>query len=301
MRFRQMLAERQSKVNSLVCVGLDPLEEKLPPCLITDDGIPLDAVENWMVDIAVATSPFASMFKPNLGHWEAFHGGLEALGRAISRIRNLCPDIPIFADCKRGDISRTQVQYRKAVFDILGADGMNFSPYMGKDCMAALVDKNNPGKALVGLCYTSNPDARQMQDVFVDTGAGKYWEFVAGCVHTWAEELGVLQDAGLVMAAAYVPKGYDEVYSEHLYRCRRIVGNDMWFLIPGVGAQGGCIVETVRAAYAGPGSIVINSSSEIDFASSGEDYAQAAAYKAKALRDAINAVKGGKTDYGSSC
>ena len=92
------------------------------------------------------------------------------------------------------------------------------------------------------------------------------------------------------MAAAYIPKGYGEVYSEHLYRCRRIVDNDMWFLIPGVGAQGGCIAQTVRATYTEPGSVAINSSSEIDFASDGEDYAEAAARKAKELRDAINAA-----------
>lgn len=291
MGFRQMLAERQSKVNSLVCVGLDPLEEKIPDCLKGKSGRLACEVENWMVDIAMATAPYASMFKPQLAHWEAIPGGFEALARAVNRIHCAFPDIPIFGDCKRGDIARTQKQYGSAMFDLFGFDGINFSPYMGRDCMAALVDKNHPGKGLVSLCYTSNPDARQMQDVFVDTGAGRYWEFVAGCVHTWAEELGVLEDAGLVMAAAYIPKGYGEVYNEHLYRARRIVGNRMWFLIPGVGTQGGCIAETIRAAYTGPGSIAINSSSEIDFASSGEDYAEAAARKAKELRDVINVCR----------
>jgi orotidine-5'-phosphate decarboxylase len=68
-----------------------------------------------------------------------------------------------------------------------------------------------------------------------------------------------------------------------------MVGDKLWFLIPGIGTQGGFIAETVKAAYAGPESIAINSSSEIIFASSGEDYAEAAAQKAKELRDKINA------------
>jgi orotidine-5'-phosphate decarboxylase len=93
------------------------------------------------------------------------------------------------------------------------------------------------------------------------------------------------------MAAAYYPVGCgNDPMSRHLTRCREIVGDKLWFLIPGVGAQGGCVEETVRAAYCGPGSIAINSSSEIDFASAGEDFAQAAAGKAEELRDQINAA-----------
>jgi orotidine-5'-phosphate decarboxylase len=162
--------------------------------------------------------------------------------------------------------------------------------------MAALVDKENLGRALVGLCYTSNPDARQVQDLWVPgaTTDGAYlWEYFAEWILQWAEELGVVENAGLVMAAAYrTKKDAREIYSRHLTRCREIVGNKLWFLIPGIGAQGGFIKETVRTAYVGPGSIAINSSSEIDFASAGPDFAEAAAKKAMELRDAINKCLG---------
>lgn len=292
--FRAMLAERQKEANSLVCVGLDPLLEKMPECLRSEKAFPVLDVEVWMAKIAFATGEFASMFKLQSAHWEAIPGGAGALGRTIDRIHRTLPGIPVFLDCKRGDIARTQQQYRVAHFDIQEADGMNFSPYMGKDCMSALVDKNNLGRALVGLCYTSNPDAREVQDVMVRIGDGRviseipYWQFIAERTLAWATELGVVENAGLVMAAAYKPKDAVEIYSRHLIRCREIVGDKLWFLIPGIGAQGGFIEETVRTAYVGPGSIAINSSSEIDFASSGPDFAEAAAKKARELRDASN-------------
>ncbi len=290
MGFRARLASRQETAETLVCVGLDPLLEKMPQCLNDGPGSLADKTELWMSDIAAATGPFASMFKPQSAHWEAIPGGVEALKRTVDRIRRMCPDIPIFGDGKRGDISRTQQKYRDAFFDILGVDGMNFSPYMGKDCMAALVDKENPGRALVGLCYTSNPEAREIQDLVLGDGS-RLWESMAFKILCWAEDLGVVEDAGLVMAAAYEsPKKSGKIYSNHLAICRKLVGDRLWFLIPGIGTQGGAIEETVRAAYTGPGSIAINSSSEIIFASNSSDFAEAAAKKAKELRDQINAA-----------
>jgi orotidine-5'-phosphate decarboxylase len=288
--FRERLAARQSMVKSLVCVGLDPLPEKFPDCLRSvgyePDG---EGFRMWMTKIALATGKYASMFKPQSAHWEAVSGGAEALKKMTEQIHAEFPGI-VFLDCKRGDIARTQKQYGVACFNNLGVDGMNFSPYMGRDCMAALVDKANLGRALVGLCYTSNPDAREVQDVRLADGRC-FWEFIAERTLAWAEALGIVENSGLVMAAAYEnPKGSGNVYSEHLTRCRQIVGDKLWFLIPGIGTQGGFIAETVRKAYVGLGSIAINSSSEIDFASSGEDYAEAAAEKAKELRDQINAA-----------
>lgn len=293
MGFRETLKARQEKVGSLVCVGLDPLVEKMPPPSASRPLVDW-SVERWMTDIAIATAPYASMFKPQIAHWEAMGpAGIEALKRTIANIHKHCPDVPIFMDCKRGDIDDTQAQYRIAILQKLGADGMNFSPYMGRSCMKALVNDQTRGKALVGLCYTSNPDARQVQDVIVKINGTEmpYWCFIAGCTSDWATELGVLEDAGLVMAAAYEnPKGSGVVRSEHLTHCRQIVGNRMWFLVPGCGKQKGAVAETAKYSYAGPGSVAINSSSAIDFASSGDDYAEAAANEARRFRDEINAA-----------
>jgi orotidine-5'-phosphate decarboxylase len=285
--FREKLKARQIAINSLVCVGLDPLPEKLP-----DHIRGWAPILTWMSGIVDGTAPYASMFKPQSAHWEAIPDGINVLNELIRYIHKTYPDIPVFLDCKRGDIDRTQARYRAAHFDIGGVDGMNFNPYMGKDCMEQLVDKNHLERAIVGLCYTSNPSARDIQDVVLATGH-KLWEFIATITLRWAEDLRVVQNAGLVMAAAYEnPKGSGKVYSEHLSCCRDIVGDKLWFLIPGIGTQGGFIAETVKTAFKGPGTIAINSSSEIDFASSGMDFVEAAGKKACELRDAIRAAGG---------
>ena len=287
--FRQRLKERQEKIQSLVCVGFDPLPPKLPECVTNEPAdfhLSTDMV-TWMEKIADATAPYASMFKPQKAHWEAFINGAWALQKLVSYMKINHPEIPVFLDCKRGDIGRTQERYQIAHFDIDGVDGMNFSPYMGDDCMGCLVNKDKPGRAIVGLCYTSNESAREVQDVLLADGR-HYWEFMAECILAWSEKFGITQDAGLVMAAAYEnPKGSGRVYSEHLTRCRQIVGDQLWFLIPGVGTQGGFVRETVQTAFTDFGSMAISSSSEIDFASSGQDYAEAAAKKARQLRDHI--------------
>jgi hypothetical protein len=116
---------------------------------------------------------------------------------------------------------------------------------------------------------------------------------MAETILKWAKELGVVADAGLVMAAAYKdPRDPEKIFSFHLSQVRKIVGNELWFLIPGIGTQGGFVEETIHAAFIGPGSIAISSSSDIIFASSGEDFAEAAARKAEELRDQIRAAGG---------
>ena len=291
--FREKLARRQIAVNSLVCVGLDPLPEKLPKCLRKKFWLSANwkAIAQWMIDEVDTTAPYASMYKPQKAHYEAFRGGDKALQRIVDYIHKFYPDIPVFLDCKRGDIGRTQERYRIAHFDIDGVDGMNFSPYMGSSCMKPLFDASHPGRAIVGLCYTSNPEAREVQDVVLADGR-QYWEFIAETIRRWAWEIGVNENAGLVMAAAYeASKGPGEVFWQHLARCREIVGNDLWFLIPGVGTQGGFVAETVCRAYSGPGSIAVNSSSEINFASDGPDFAEAAGKKTAELCAAMRCVQ----------
>lgn len=290
--FRERLCVRQKITGSLLCIGLDPKVEKMPAHIRTkldkpDDGLQLALdVANWMIAIVDSTHMYACMYKPQKAHWEALGKyGQHALQLVIDHIKKNYPEIPIFLDCKRGDIDATQEMYRIAHFDIDGAEGMNFSPYMGKSCMKALVDKNYPGRALVGLCYTSNPDAREVQDPIMADGR-PYWQFIAERTLAWAEELDVVENAGLVMAAAYeYPKVSGIVCSDHLRKCREIVGDKMWFLNPGVGTQGGFIKETIAAGFVGYGSIAINNSSEIIFASNGTDFAEAAQMKARGSYD----------------
>lgn len=294
--FRVRLAKRQEKVRTLLCVGLDPDVNEIPDHIKKDiiflnDQEKTREVEDWAISIVDATAPFVSMYKPQIAHWEALGmNGLKAMKRVFFHIKNNYPEIPIFLDCKRGDIDNTQEKYRVACFEKYGVDGMNFNPYMGKSCMKALYDEEHPERSLVGLCFTSNPDARQTQNVVLANG-DFYWEYIAKCTLKWAEELGpgVLNNAGLVMAAAYSEKNNPEaVRKEHLVICREIVGDKLWFLIPGIGKQGGLMKETIQASFIGYGSIAINESRSVIFASNGEDFAEAAG---KAAEKSCNSMR----------
>ncbi len=294
--FRKRLADRQKKIQSLVCVGLDPLPSKMPECLKENNGNEADIIADWMIRIVNATTRYTAMYKLQRAHWEAIPGGEEALRRVIEYIRTKYPLVLIFTDCKRGDIQRTQARYREAIFNLDKTQGANFSPYMGKDCMEFLVDPEHKYRAIVGLCYTSNPKAREVQDVKLENGL-MYWEFIAQKTLEWSQQLDITENAGLVMAAAYEnPKGSGNVFSEHLSRGRKIVGDKLWYLIPGVGTQGGFVEQTVKDGWAGYGSMVINSSSGIIFASQGNDFDEAAGKEAEKLQKAIyEAMK--KYDY----
>lgn len=307
-----MLARRQQEVGSLLCVGLDPQLLHIPYAItakhnLSEDRIggfladPSDpqgktgrriasAFEDWMKGVVDATVPYACMFKPQSAFWEAIPGGREAMQRVIRHIHEDYPDIPVFLDCKRGDIGTTQGAYGFAHLKIDDVDGMNFNPYMGRDCVEALAKLNLPGRAFVGLCRTSNPSAWDIQDAFMGDGR-RFYEHVAEQSLSWFDKLGVTENAGLVMGAAHKSSDLllcphwarspmatvSEIYDGHFYRVRDIVGGKLWFLIPGVGAQGGFEKATVRAAWTGWGSIAVNSSSAISNASRDDDYAEAAA------------------------
>lgn len=270
--FREQLAQRQEKIGSVLCVGLDPTIEKIPERFNQDRPVAKNVL-HWMIWVVDETSPYTSMYKPNRAFWESIPKGEDALKDLIKYIKGKYPDIIIFDDVKRGDIGNTQNQYRIAHFEIDGADGINFSPYMGRDCLEGLFDSQHPGRSIVSLCYTSNPAAREIQDATMENG-DKLWEFIAKKNLEWTKELGI-ENAGLVMAAAYEPiKGSGTVYSEHLSRCREIVGSNFWFLIPGVGTQGGFLEQTIKASFTGWGSIAINSSSGIIFSENPKEAAQ---------------------------
>jgi len=286
--FRMRLAKRQIEANSLVCIGIDPLEKKLPePIFEKFAGVTTEAMMLWLMKYVDATAPFASMFKPQRAYFEGMRqcDGIAVLRFIVAYIQYHYPSIPIFLDCKRGDILRTQQQYGVAHLILDAVDGMNFSPYMGSECMEGLSEISGNIDSVVSLCYTSNESARETQEVLLADGR-QYWEYIADLTLNWAKKLGVVENAGLVMAAAYErPKKSGHIFTWHLKRGREIVENDLWFLIPGIGTQGGFVLQTVKYAFSGPGSMAMNSSSELLFASNSADFAEASAGKAEELRD----------------
>jgi len=268
MGFIHKLRARWQQADSLVCVGLDPDPAKFPDAFVDDE----DALFSFCRDIVDATAPYACAFKPQIAYFAAHNGGEAALQRLVAHINGAHPDVPVILDAKRGDIGSTAAQYAVEAFERYGADAVTLNPYMGRDSADPFLQYNDRG--CVFLCHTSNPGARDFQELDVD-GEPLYQRIARTIAGEWNAD----GNCALVVGATF---------PEELKVIRGIVG-DMPLLIPGIGAQGGDIEAVVRNGRTADGTgLVINSSRGILYASSGAGYAEAAADAARDLRDAIN-------------
>ena len=274
MGFIGQLRARWETSNSLVCVGLDPDRARLPDAFVEDDD---DALFSFCRDIVDATAEFACAFKPQIAYFTARNGGEVALQRLIAHVNGNFPDIPVILDAKRGDIGSTAEQYAAEAFDRYGADAVTLNPYMGRDSAEPFLQRFDRG--CVFLCHTSNPGARDFQELSVGDGSGGGEPLFQRIARTIATQWNSAGNCALVVGATF---------PEELKVIRGIVG-DMPLLIPGIGVQGGDLEATVRNGKNAEGAgLVINSSRGILYASQGEDYADAAAHAARNLRDQIN-------------
>jgi orotidine-5'-phosphate decarboxylase len=271
MDFTTTLQAAWTKNDSLLCVGLDPDPAKYPTALKGRD----DAAFEFCRAILDATAGLVCAFKPQIAYFAAQRAEdqLEAL---IRHIHDKHPGIPVILDAKRGDIGSTAEQYAREAFERYDADALTVNPYMGFDSVAPYLA--HKGRGVIILCRTSNPGGSDLQ--FLETGGegGKrrLYQHVAELVATKWNASG---QCALVVGATF-PAELAEV--------RRIAG-DMPLLVPGIGAQGGDIAATVSAGRTAAGTgLMINSSRAILYASSGEDFADAARRAAQETRDAIN-------------
>ena len=265
MKFLDKLLQASRKNNSLVCVGLDTDEGKIPPFLKSEDD-PTFAFNQRIID---STRDLVCAYKPNLAFYEVLGTrGWEALKETCEYIP---AEIPIILDAKRGDIGNTARMYAKALYEVMKADAVTISPYMGKDAVLPFLEYEDKGSFI--LCLTSNKGASDFQLSLIE---GKpLYEIVAEKVLSWNEK----SNCGLVVGATY---------PEQLKKIRQIAPG-LPFLIPGVGAQAGEIESTIKYGTDNKGELaIINSSRAILYASSGEDFAKAARDETLRLRDSIN-------------
>lgn len=270
--FMDRLRDRWAHADTLVCVGLDPEPAKFPAKFAHDP----DAIFHFCRDIVDATAPYVCAFKPQIAHFAAAHAE-EALRMLILHIGFRYPDIPVILDSKRGDIGSTAQHYASEAFDRYGADAVTVNPYLGRDSVQPFLDRADKG--VVILCRTSNPGAGDLQDMVLydKSGSGRplYQHVAEKIARDWNDN----DNCALVVGATW---------PEQLREVRAIVG-DVPFLVPGVGAQGGDVAAVVTNARTRDGAgLVVSSSRAILYASSGDDYAEAAANAARALRDEIN-------------
>lgn len=262
MTFREKLARAAQTNRSLLCVGLDPDPAR----------IPAPSVAEFLVAIIEATSDLVCAFKPNLAFFEQLGDAGQAALR--SALRAIPDHIVVIADAKRGDVSHTAQAYARAIFDELGFDAVTVSPYLGGDSVAPFVERADKGAFIV--CRTSNPGARDLQDLEVVSGGNPrpLYQVVAELAKTWNTRGNV----GLVAGATY---------PEELRILRRLCP-EMPFLLPGIGAQGGSLQDALEAGLdAERGGLVVSASRQVLYASDGDDFAQAARRQAQELRAAI--------------
>ena len=268
MTFIDKLRNRWQDADTLLCVGLDPDPARFPDAFVDDE----DALFHFCRDIVDATAEFACAFKPQIAYFAAHNTGEAQLQRLIAHIDGAHPDIPVVLDSKRGDIGSTAEQYAVEAFDRFGADAVTLNPYMGFDSAAPFLQRGDRG--CVFLCHTSNPGARDFQELMLD-GAPLYQHVARTIASEWNSD----GNCALVVGATF---------PEELKIIRSIVDN-MPLLIPGVGAQGGDVEAVVKNGKTSDGTgLMINSSRGILYASSGAGYADAAADAARELRDQIN-------------
>lgn len=267
MRFIDELRQRWQQADTLVCVGLDPEPARFP-ARFADDA---DAVFAFCRDIVDATAEYACAFKPQIAHFAAL-GAEHALARLIAHIHAAHPGIPVILDSKRGDIGSTAQHYAAEAFDRYRADAVTVNPYLGRDSVQPFLDRADKG--VIVLCRTSNAGAGDLQDLLVH-GRPLYQQVAQKVAHEWNAH----GNCALVVGATW---------PEQLREVRGIAG-DLPFLVPGVGAQGGDVEAVVRNARTADGTgLIVSSSRAILYASSGDDFADAAREAARALRETIN-------------
>ncbi len=268
--FLNKLAAAWAANDSLLCVGLDPDLDRLPPEL---RGQP-DAIFAFCKAIIDATADLACSFKPQIAYFAALRAE-DQLEAICAYLRQTYPHIPLILDAKRGDIGATAHQYAREAYERYQADAVTVNPYMGADSVAPYMEWKDRGAII--LCRTSNPGGSDLQFLMAD---GKpVYQHVARLV---AEKWNANGQCALVVGATF---------PQELAAVRAIVGQ-MPLLVPGIGAQGGDIAATVGAGQTADGAgMMINSSRAILYATptAGEEFAAAARRVALETRDAINA------------
>lgn len=277
MTFLEQLQGAERQNGSLLCVGLDPEPSKFPAGMKGDAS----KIYDFCAQIVDATADLAISFKPQIAYFAAYRAE-DQLEKLMEHMRRNAPNVPVILDAKRGDIGSTAEQYAKEAFERYGADAVTLSPFMGFDSVQPYLKYHGKGAFL--LCRTSNPGGDDLQNQRLASVEGQplMYEHIAKLAQGPWNLNGQL---GLVVGATY-PAEIERV---------RSLAPTLPLLIPGVGAQGGDAVATIKAGYrqskgATTGAVIVNSSRAILYASSGDDFAQAARKEAMRTRDVLKAA-----------
>lgn len=258
---RTELIQQIKTKKSFLCVGLDPDLNKIPPHLLQSDD-PVFEFNKALID---ATKDYCVAYKPNIAFYECLGPkGWESLEKTLNYIPK---DIFTIADAKRGDIGNTSTYYAKTFFEYLAFDSITIAPYMGEDSVSPFLVFE--GKWAIVLGLTSNKGALDFQLLSDDSGQAFFKSVIRKC-QNW----GTPENLMFVVGATR---------SEDIAAVRSIAP-DSFFLVPGVGAQGGSLEDVVTYGWNADCGLLVNSSRGIIYASSGTDFAECARAEAQQMQ-----------------
>ena len=265
---RAQLVEQIRKKKSYLCVGLDTDLTKIPKHLLAGP----DPIFEFNKQIIDATHDFTVAYKPNLAFYEALGAkGWESLQKTIEYIPK---DIFTIADAKRGDIGNSSSLYAKAFFEQMNFDALTVAPYMGEDSVKPFFEFKN--KWVILLAHTSNSGSADFQLLESKQSGRRLYEEVIVKSGQWGTPDNLMYVVGATRA--------DKV-SEI-----RKLAPDHFFLVPGIGAQGGDLEMVSRHGMNKDCGLLVNSARAIIYSSSGKDFASAAGKEAKNLKLAMEQI-----------
>ena len=260
---QKALTESIRRKKSFLCVGLDVDLDKIPPHLLREED-PIFAFNKAIVD---ATHAYAVAYKPNTAFYEAYGAaGWQSLEKTVRYIQSIDPTLFTIADAKRGDIGTTADRYAQAFFHALDFDSVTVAPYMGRDSIEPFLA--HPGKTTILLGLTSNPGSADFETISV----GK---------HPMYQE--VMQKALTYQHSERLMFVVGATQTQYLASIRQVLPHH-FFLVPGVGAQGGSLSEVCLYGLNPAVGLLVNASRAIIYASKGVDFAEAAQVAAQSLQ-----------------
>lgn len=265
----QELVKQIKTKKSFLCIGLDVDLDKVPAHLLEEED-PIFSFNKTIID---ATHHLAVAYKPNTAFYEAYGiEGWKALERTIIYLNEKHPEIFTIADAKRGDIGNTSGRYARAFLKDMAFNSITVAPYMGKDSVEPFLAYE--GKHTILLALTSNEGAFDFQTQ--EIGGEELYKKVLKTSLNWKNSHNLMYVVGATK-------------TEHIGEIRKIVPEN-FFLVPGVGAQGGSLQEVCKYGMNENVGLLINSSRGIIYASKGKDFAAVAAQKAEELQQQMAAL-----------
>ena len=262
---KRELLEQINQKRSYLCVGLDTDLEKIPKHLLKYD----DPVFEFNKQIIDATKEYAVAYKPNIAFYEALGArGWQSLQKTVDYIPEECFTI---ADAKRGDIGNTSALYARAFFEQMNFDSVTVAPYMGEDSVKPFLAFAN--KWVILLAHTSNPGSADFQ-LFESHSGRKLYEEVMLRSQQWGTPDNLMYVVGATRA-------------DRIAAIRALVPHH-FFLVPGVGAQGGDLQAVSERGLNLECGLLVNSARAIIYASADTDFAEAAAREARKVRDEMS-------------